>query len=158
MVIRIDDKHRRHNLKLSEIEKKAKRILEALEAREGELSLLIVNDELMSTLNQQYLNRSGSTNVIAFPMRQGAFSDMNTNLLGDVVISIDTAAKEAKRGGLSTELRFDQLMIHGILHLFGFDHECSKEEAQIMMSKDRSLLKMLNLKDVDNQPEQFNGK
>ena len=56
MVIRIDDKHRRHNLKLDEVEEKAKRVLKALEFHEGELSLLIVDDEMMSILNKQYLN------------------------------------------------------------------------------------------------------
>jgi probable rRNA maturation factor len=144
IVIHIDDKHRRHSLNLSEVEEKAKRILEALEAHEGELSLLIVDDELMSTLNKQYLDRSGSTNVIAFPMRQGPFAEINANLLGDVVISIDTAAKEAEAGGLTIELRFDQLLIHGILHLFGFDHEHNMEDALIMKTKEESLYDLLH--------------
>jgi len=119
--------------------------LEALESREGELSLLIVDDELMSALNKQYLDRPGSTNVIAFPMRQGPFAEMNANLLGDVVISIDTAVKEAEAGGLTVELRFDQLLIHGILHLFGFDHERSREDAKIMKNKEKFLFDLLHV-------------
>ena len=150
MVIHIDDRHRRHNLKLSAIEEKAKRILKALKAPEGELSLLIVDDKQMARLNMQYLDRFGSTNVIAFPMRQGPHADINANLLGDVVISLDTAAKEAEDGDLTTELRFDQLLIHGILHLFGYDHEYDKEEARAMQTKEEALLKLLNVDMSDN--------
>lgn len=150
MVVHIGDKHRRHSLNLSEIEEKAKRLLKALEARDGELSLLIVDDEQMAKLNKQYLDRPGSTNVIAFPMRQGPFADMNANLLGDVVISLDTAAKEAKDWGLTIEMRFDQLLIHGILHLFGFDHEYSEEDARTMRTKEEALLKLLNVEEADN--------
>jgi probable rRNA maturation factor len=114
-----------------------------LDCPEAELSILIVDDQQIAQLNHQYLNREGPTNVIAFPMRRGPFSDIAPNLLGDVVISADTAKREAKSAGISTQDRFDQLLIHGTLHLLGYDHEHSVSEASKMEEKAKELLQLL---------------
>jgi probable rRNA maturation factor len=114
-----------------------------LECPDGELSVLIVDDLEIARLNKTYLGRSGPTNVIAFPMRDGPFGQISPNLLGDVVISLDTAAREAQDASISVELRFDQLLIHGILHLFGFDHEKTSEQAKAMRIQEEQLLKLL---------------
>ena len=92
-------------------------------------------------LNQQYLNRQGPTNVIAFAMREGEFPDLTPNLLGDVVISTDTAAREAQDSAMSMERRFNELLVHGILHLMGYDHETSEDDARVMEDKSRELMK-----------------
>ncbi len=102
-----------------------------------------MDDPEIAKLNKTYLGRSGPTNVIAFPMQKGAFRQINPNLLGDVVISLDTAAREAREDSISVESRFDQLLIHGILHLFGFDHEKTSEEAKRMAEKAQELLEFL---------------
>lgn len=115
-------------------------ILNALDCPEGELSILIVDDPGIAALNQQYLNRTGPTNVIAFPMREGEFSQISPGLLGDVVISVDTAQSEGEMGGISTEERFVELLVHGILHLFGYDHENDEAEALRMEEKSQVLL------------------
>ncbi len=107
------------------------------------MSILIVDDSEIAGLNEEYLKRSGATNVIAFPMQQGPFGHINPNLLGDVVISLDTTAREAKDEDISVELRFDQLLIHGILHLLGFDHEKTPKQAETMMLKEEELLRLL---------------
>jgi len=125
------------------LQKKAQAILNALGSPEGELSILVVDDSEIKTLNKNYLNRSGPTNVIAFPMKEGDFSDINPQLLGDVVISIETAGREALQSGISTEERFAQLLVHGILHLFGFDHEKSEQDARKMEKKSNELLKLI---------------
>jgi probable rRNA maturation factor len=109
---------------------------------EGELSILVVDDSEIKTLNKDYLKRSGPTNVIAFPMKEGDFTDINPQLLGDVVISMETAGREALQSGISTEERFAQLLVHGILHLFGFDHETSEQDARKMEKKSNELLKL----------------
>jgi probable rRNA maturation factor len=114
-----------------------------LDCPEGELSILVVDDPRMAALNQQYLNRTGPTNVIAFPMREGEFSHISPGLLGDVVISIDTAQIEGERGGISTEERFIELLVHGILHLFGYDHENDEAEALRMEEKSQALLRII---------------
>jgi probable rRNA maturation factor len=108
-----------------------------------ELSLVFVDDNRMADLNLTYLNRQGPTNVIAFPMREGDLGDLNPHLLGDVVISMDTCAREAQEAELSLEERLDQLMVHGILHLFGYDHVLTESEARIMEAKSQELLTML---------------
>lgn len=110
---------------------------------DAELSILIVDDQQIAQLNRQYLNREGPTNVIAFSMRQGQFSDIAPNLLGDVVISADTAQREAQNAGIRMQDRLDQLLIHGTLHLLGYDHENTADEAQKMEEKANELLQLL---------------
>lgn len=143
MEILIEDRQHRYRIGHEEIRKKAKTILDALECPDGELSILILDDLEIAKLNKKYLGRSGPTNVIAFPMHEGPFGRIQPVLLGDVVISLDTAATEAQDAGISLERRFDQLLIHGILHLFGFDHEKTSEQAKAMMIKEKQLLKLL---------------
>jgi len=127
----------------AKLQKRAQAILNALGSPEGELSILVVDDSEIKTLNKNYLNRSGPTNVIAFPMKEGDFSEINPQLLGDVVISIETASREALQSGISTEERFAQLLVHGILHLFGFDHEKSEKDARKMEKKSNELLRLI---------------
>lgn len=143
MEILIEDRQDRYRIAHEEIKKKAKTILNALECHDGELSILIVDDPEIARLNKTYLGRSGPTNVIAFSMREGPFGKINPNLMGDVVISLDTAAREAQDASISVESRLDQLLIHGILHLFGFDHEKTSEQAKAMRMKEEQLLKLL---------------
>jgi probable rRNA maturation factor len=115
-----------------------------LDCPDGELSILFVDDHQIAGLNRDYLNRKGPTNVIAFPMRQGDHTEISPALLGDVVISMDTCVKEAQTAGLATQKRLDQLLIHGILHLFGHDHVDSDEKARRMKAKSDELLSLLD--------------
>ncbi len=73
-------------------------------------------------------------------MTEGEFAGINPNLLGDVVISMDTAAREAEMMETTMENRFKELLIHGILHLFGYDHETNEADAQRMENKSEELL------------------
>mgnify|MGYP003565357151 CR=1 FL=1 len=143
MEVQIANRQSKHRISKKKIHQTASVILNALDCPEAELSILIVDDQKIAQLNHQYLNREGPTNVIAFSMRQGPFSDIAPNLLGDVVISADTAQQEAKIAGISTQDRFDQLLIHGTLHLLGYDHENSAAEARKMEEKADELLKLL---------------
>ncbi len=115
-----------------------------MDCPDGELSVLVVDDPQIAQLNKEYLNREGPTNVIAFPMREGEFSQVSPYLLGDVVISIDTAQKEGETAGISAQERFTQLLIHGILHLFGYDHEKSEKDARKMDAKADELINYLS--------------
>ncbi|HSO19438.1 MAG TPA: rRNA maturation RNase YbeY, partial [Desulfosarcina sp.] len=100
-----------------EVRTTARRILSGLGYPDAQLSILIVDDAQIAELNRTYLNHAGPTNVIAFPMQEGPFADITPDLLGDVVISADTARREADDAGMAFVERFDQLLIHGILHL-----------------------------------------
>ena len=103
-----------------------------------------MDDPQIEEFNQQYLNRKGPTNVIAFAMREGEFSDLSPHLLGDVVISTDTAAREAQIASTSMERRFNELLVHGILHLMGYDHETSEDDARVMEEKSQELIKQVS--------------
>ncbi|MEW6326312.1 MAG: rRNA maturation RNase YbeY [Thermodesulfobacteriota bacterium] len=118
------------------------RLLRDLAQPDAELSILFVNDEEISRLNELYLNRSGPTNVISFPMRSPELPAIHPEILGDVVISTETAGREAGQEGISFEAKIDWLLVHGILHLLGYDHEKTKE-ARIMFKKERELLDLL---------------
>lgn len=104
---------------------------------------MLVDDEYIARLNQTYLNHQGPTNVISFPMREGEYGEIHPEILGDVVISIDTCARESREAGMSAEERFDELLVHGILHLFGYDHVHSETEAEMMEARSRELTALI---------------
>jgi probable rRNA maturation factor len=114
-----------------------------LDNPDGELSILLVDDEQISALNRDYLHREGPTNVIAFPMQEGEFSQISPHLLGDVVISVETARREAEMAGIALDRRLAELLVHGVLHLFGYDHETEGADAEAMEERARSLLQVL---------------
>lgn len=104
-----------------------------MECPEGELSLLLVDDGQIQQINRDYLQRDWPTNVISFSMREGADASMHPHLLGDVVISTDTAARDAAEAAVSFESELYFLLLHGILHLFGYDHERGTEQQALEM-------------------------
>ena len=110
-----------------------------MEHPDGELSLLLVNDAQIQALNLRYLGRDKPTNVLAFPMREGEFSTLHPHLLGDLVISVETARRQMKRFGLDEMKMVILLMIHGILHLVGYEHEGTRKGAQEMSIKQKEL-------------------
>jgi probable rRNA maturation factor len=110
---------------------------------ESEVSIVIVSDEEITRLNRQYLQRNRPTNVIAFPMASGDSGALHSPLLGDVVISAETAERQAEAVGGKTEEEILFLMIHGVLHLLGYDHEGSSEKRRKMEAKERELFSSL---------------
>ena len=89
----------------------------------AECGLLLVGDRAMTRLNQRYRGMAKSTDVLSFPMREGPFTSLSPNLLGDVVISAETADRQAAAAGRSLRDELAALLIHGILHLLGYDHQ-----------------------------------
>ncbi len=145
MEVLISNQQDKRPISAKKIQKTAQAILDALASPEAELSLLVVDDEGIAPLNQEYLGRSGPTNVIAFPMQEGEFPELSPHLLGDVVISVETCQREAEAAGIGFERRFTELLIHGILHLFGYDHEKSSAEEERMHRKTEVLLAHLGI-------------
>jgi probable rRNA maturation factor len=119
--------------------------LTELELPEGELSLLLVNDVQIQALNQRYLRLDRPTNVLAFPMREGEFSTLHPHLLGDLVISVETAKRQMKQFGLDEMKMVTLLMIHGILHLVGYEHEGTKKGAKEMAAKQKELFRTVTV-------------
>jgi rRNA maturation RNase YbeY len=115
-----------------------------VEGSDNELSLAIVGDRSIRRLNRLYLGRDNSTNVISFAMQEGLFAGVNPQILGDVVISAVTCAREAEEGRRSFASRLHFLLLHGILHIAGYDHERSGEaEARRMEEKEREMVSLL---------------
>jgi probable rRNA maturation factor len=120
--------------------------------RSTELSILLVDDEGIRVINRDYLHKDRPTNVISFAMREGEGSQIQPNLLGDVVLSTETAARDAAEAGLSFESELYFLLLHGILHLLGYDHERgTTEEAARMESKEREVFALLRTEFLEMQ-------
>jgi probable rRNA maturation factor len=118
-------------------------MLEILGLTEKELSILLADDPTITELNERYLRRAEPTNVIAFPMQEGLYNDINPHVLGDVVISVETAKRHAQEAGLSVNHVLERLLAHGILHLIGYDHDGPGEEALQMEEKEEEILQAL---------------
>ena len=126
-------------LDLRKIRRVAKRILADLALPDAELSILLVNDVQIQELNRRYLHRDKPTNILAFPMRKGEFSSLHPHLLGDLAISVETAQRQSNRFGLDDMGMVILLMIHGILHLVGYEHEGTRKGAREMSLKQKEL-------------------
>lgn len=148
MAVLIENNQKNHKIQEKRVQRKARVALSALDCPDGELSILILDDAGIAELNEQYLDRKGPTNVIAFPMREGNFGDVTPDLLGDVVISADTAHREAREAGIDFDERLTWLLVHGVLHLFGYDHEDSPEREREMEAKSRELMKRISEESV----------
>ncbi len=144
MRVLIENRQRRHRIAPAKLKKAAERILSVLGYHDSELSVAIVGDRSIRAINREYLGRDNPTNVISFAMHEGDFPELNPQILGDVVISADTTRSEADAGGIPFEDRLVFLLLHGILHLAGYDHERSGEaEALRMEAKEQDLFVML---------------
>lgn len=111
---------------------------------DSELSVVITGDLGIRRVNRDYLGKDRPTNVISFAMGEGDFGDLNPDVLGDVIISADTAAREAEEAGIAFWSRLCFLLLHGILHITGYDHERSGEaEARRMEAKEREVFALL---------------
>jgi probable rRNA maturation factor len=120
-----------------------KKVLKDLACDQNELSILFTDDAHIAELNQGYLGRKGPTNVLAFPMSNGSTGDMDPGMLGDIVISVDTAIRESEEEGAPLIETIYRLLIHGILHLMNYDHERSREDEKIMFEEEERLLLLI---------------
>ena len=112
----------------------------ALALSKAEVSILLLDDEGITGLNEQYLKKTGPTDVISFPMHDGAFPGVQPQLLGDIAISLETAQRQADRRGVSLHEEVTALLVHGMLHLIGYDHELSPADSRRMKAKERKVL------------------
>ena len=128
----------------------AREVLRGLGCHEDtELSILLTDNEGIRALNRRYLDRDRPTDVLSFPMW-----DFNSELrtpnseliLGDVVISIEKAGKQAEELDVTMDEELSRLLVHGILHLFGFDHEKGRREAVRMRKEEERLWKIAKCK------------
>ena len=117
-------------------------VLSYLDLSEAELSILLCDDATIHPLNRDYRGKDKPTDVLSFAQREGEFAFVDDNVLGDVIISMDTTIRQAKERSHSTEVELRVLLVHGILHLLGYDH-IEDDEAEIMEAKEREILSVI---------------
>ena len=116
-------------------------VLRAVDEGGSELSVALVHDDEMHRLNRDWRGKDRTTDVLAFALREGEGTAVQEpGLLGDVVISVPTAERQAAERGHALERELAELLAHGILHLLGYDHERSPAEARRMFREQRRVL------------------
>lgn len=123
--------------------RRAEALLAALGRSEAELSVALVDEPAMAELNVRWRGREGPTDVLSFSLLEGEGAEHHRGLLGDVVLCLPVAARQARtlRHDLDEELL--RLLIHGTLHLLGHDHE-REDEAAVMQAEERRLWEALH--------------
>ncbi len=141
--IQISKKRRKGTPETSGLREKIGLILDYVGLDDVELSLLFTTDKHMRALNLEYRGIDSPTDVLSFSQLEGDDSGLNPEMLGDLVISVDTAKRYADEAGRSLPDEIDALMVHGILHLLGYDHETGPDDSRRMKAKERAILRRL---------------
>jgi probable rRNA maturation factor len=110
----------------------AERALKVMPASGAGATVAFVSDRAMRELNRRWRGKRGTTDVLSFPAEQSEFERRAGATLGDVVISVEQAARQAAEHGLTFENEVEQLILHGLLHLCGYDHETDSGEMNRM--------------------------
>ena len=150
MPVHMQSQVRRISFDQARLERSARAILSDLGETSAELGILFVGDQRMRGLNRRYRGKDRTTDVLAFAMReactphvlrqaQGRPLSLTPDMLGDVVISVPTAWRQAIEARRSLDEELAWLLIHGILHLCGYDHERSEKEARRMHRREQMI-------------------
>lgn len=140
MKIDIQDLQNIEKVDKNKIVKCADYILKAMAEDDAELSLVFVNDTSIRNLNWKYRRKNSATDVLAFPMRDSR--GLSGVILGDVVISVETAKREARKRKKDFLGEMELYLVHGILHLLGYDDEKPRARKK-MKAKERELIESL---------------
>lgn len=127
-----------------EIQKWVSEVLITEQHGDAELTVRFVSKEESAELNEQYRNKSGSTNVLSFPSEVP--DEVELNLLGDLVICTDVVKQQAKEQKKQELAHWAHMIVHGTLHLLGYDHQIDAE-ANIMETKETQILSQLGYSD-----------
>ena len=111
-------------------------------ATDTAITVAFVSDRAMRELNRLWQHKQGTTDVLSFPAEQDEFEKSEGTRLGDVVISIEQAARQAKENGLTLDEEIAQLILHGLIHLCGFDHATDNGEMNRLELRLRKKLKI----------------
>jgi len=124
------------------LERRAEAVLGALACPDAELSITLADDAEIAELNRSFRDRAGPTDVLSFSLLEGEHADFRGGLLGDVVLGVEVAARQAEERGASLDEELARLLIHGVLHLLGHDHQ-APDEARRMRSEERRLWRVI---------------
>ena len=110
------------------VRRRGERVLKVATVEEAELSILLCDDAFIQELNRTYRDMDKPTDVLSFSMKEGEKLDSCPELLGDVIISVETAVRQAGEAGIKPIDEVTSLLIHGVLHLLGYDHHQPEHE------------------------------
>jgi probable rRNA maturation factor len=127
-VIEVVNRQRRRKIVAKQWREFTERALRALGGDQRSATIVFVSDDAIRKLNRRFRGKSLATDVLSFPAGAEFFEEENGSRLGDVVISVERAAAQAKANRLSFSGEVEQLILHGLLHLCGYDHETDKGE------------------------------
>jgi probable rRNA maturation factor len=130
-------------LTVRSVRARAEALRAAAGLRDTGLSILLVGDRTMRSLNRRYRGKDRTTDVLSFSLREGQGAVASHRLLGDIVISVPAARRQAREAGHSLRAEVDRLLVHGLLHLLGYDHERGKAEERRMRARERRLQEAL---------------
>lgn len=143
MQISIQNRQRKFPLNKEEVMQWASRILLQEDFKEGEIGLVFVNNRRIRHYNRDYRQINRATDVLSFPMREGIGGELHPGFLGDVMISLERTDSDARRYGRDYRTHLLILLIHGILHLLGYDHTRSPDEEKCMQERENLIFKAI---------------
>jgi probable rRNA maturation factor len=117
--------------------RRAQAMLDALRISDSELSILLTGDNQIKLLNRTYRKKNRPTDVLAFAQREGVGGERAGCLLGDLVVSVPTARRQASAHGGDLGSELTMLLAHGLLHLLGWDHETRLKDRRMRRETDR---------------------
>lgn len=133
-------------LDMTVLKKNVAQLLQHLNLSDNDISIVLMSDNEIASYNTKYRNKNGPTNVLSFPAKDSENPlpiEIPATELGDILISVDTAQREAQSTQKHSHVRLTELALHGILHLIGYDHERSEHDALVMLNKEQKLLQKL---------------
>lgn len=138
MKIYLENRQRSTRINRKRVKRELGKALRLLGLHRAELSVLFVNSSRMTYLNGRYRGISGPTDVLSFPMSDSPGGDRS--ILGDIVVCVPRALSQAGEYGVTFHDEMLRLLLHGLLHLLGYDHEISAYQRRKMEKKERELM------------------
>jgi probable rRNA maturation factor len=126
-MIEVINRQQRRKMNASQWRRFGEQALQAIDAKR-DATIVFVSDAAIKKLNRQFRGKDQVTDVLSFPHKAEKFEPETKSNLGEVVISVQRAAAQAKESGLTFSNEVEQLILHGLLHLCGYDHETDKGE------------------------------
>jgi len=121
-MIEVVNRQRKMPIEIERWQKFTKKAVGVIPNHTAGVTVAFVSDRSMRELNRMWRHKSGTTDVLSFPAEQDEFEKAEGARLGDVVISVEQAARQARENGLTVEEEIAQLILHGLIHLCGYDH------------------------------------
>jgi probable rRNA maturation factor len=139
-MIEVINRQRRRRIDKKKWVEFGEKVLQAIGAKKRNATLAFVSDDAIRKLNRQFRGRNYATDVLSFPSDAEAFEAEGKADLGDVIISVQRAETQAKANGLNFSNEVEQLVLHGLLHLCGYDHETDRGQMNRLELKLRKKL------------------